>query len=356
MQRDGGLERKIVEQVKRNQDAMLDGILKIVSIDSTQSEAQENMPFGSGVDKALTETLALAKAMGFVVENVDHYAGIMKYGTKPGWETDPRYIGIFGHLDVVEAKGEWTNPPFSPAIRDGRIYARGILDNKGPILSCLYALYAIKQLGIELAHPIWIVFGTNEETGMADMDHYLNVKNPPIAGWTPDCKYPVVYAERGRAVFETEADVSHFTPEQFDLDLYDPEFGKLEFRLDEEHKLKVSYPASVTVEEIARKVTAKIDAALMDNMMPVFFPKDGTLCRVLQETYEQVTGLDGTPVTTTGGTYAKKVPNIVPFGPSFPGQKGIAHLPDEWMDIDDLMANAKIYALSLYRLGIEEQL
>ena len=68
MQRDGGLERKIVEQVKRNQDAMLDGILKIVSIDSTQSEAQENMPFGSGVDKALTETLALAKAMGFVVE------------------------------------------------------------------------------------------------------------------------------------------------------------------------------------------------------------------------------------------------------------------------------------------------
>lgn len=61
-------------------------------------------------------------------------------------------------------------------------------------------------------------------------------------------------------------------------------------------------------------------------------------------------------MTTTGGTYAKKVPNIVPFGPSFPGQKGIAHLPDEWMDIDDLMANAKIYALSLYRLGIEEQL
>ena len=45
------------------------------------------------------------------------------------------------------------------------------------------------------------------------------------------------------------------------------------------------------------------------------------------------------------------MPNIVPFGPSFPGQKGIAHLPDEWMDLNDLIQNAKIYALSLLWLG-----
>ena len=56
-------------------------------------------------------------------------------------------------------------------------------------------------------------------------------------------------------------------------------------------------------------------------------------------------------MTTTGGTYAKLMPHIVPFGPSFPGQKGIGHLPDEWMALDDLVTNAKIYALSLYELS-----
>ena len=67
--------------------------------------------------------------------------------------------------------------------------------------------------------------------------------------------------------------------------------------------------------------------------------------------YEKVTGDDGTPVTTTGGTYAKLMPNIVPFGPSFPGQKGIGHQPNEWMTIEDIITNAKIYALSLYNLA-----
>ncbi|MCD7909122.1 MAG: peptidase M20, partial [Clostridium sp.] len=55
--------------------------------------------------------------------------------------------------------------------------------------------------------------------------------------------------------------------------------------------------------------------------------------------------------TTTGGTYAKAMPGIVPFGPSFPGQKGIGHNPNEWMTVSDLITNAKIYALALCRLA-----
>lgn len=35
---------------------------------------------------------------------------------------------------------------------------------------------------------------------------------------------------------------------------------------------------------------------------------------------------------------------------SFPGQNGIAHQPNEWMDIDDLVTCAKVYAWTLYRL------
>ena len=68
---------------------------------------------------------------------------------------------------------------------------------------------------------------------------------------------------------------------------------------------------------------------------------------------EKYSGIqDGSAVTTTGGSYAKVVKNIVPFGPSFKGQKGIGHNPNEWMKMEDLITNAKIYALTLYHLGM----
>lgn len=92
---------------------------------------------------------------------------------------------------------------------------------------------------------------------------------------------------------------------------------------------------------------------LISNYDSVYFNKDSKMVTIMKETYEDVTGNDGTPVTTTGGTYAKLMPHIVPFGPSFPGQKGIGHNPNEWMRIEDIITNAKIYALNLYRLSEE---
>lgn len=61
---------------------------------------------------------------------------------------------------------------------------------------------------------------------------------------------------------------------------------------------------------------------LISNYDPVYFNKDSKMVTIMKKTYEDVTGNDGTPVTTTGGTYAKLMPLIVPSGPSFPGQKG----------------------------------
>lgn len=55
-------------------------------------------------------------------------------------------------------------------------------------------------------------------------------------------------------------------------------------------------------------------------------------------------------MTTTGATYARKMPNILAFGPSFPGQKGIAHNQDEYMAVADLRMNLEIYLRSLQAL------
>ena len=149
--------------------------------------------------------------------------------------------------------------------------------------------------------------------------------------------------------------------ERFNIDFQDQEFGLLEVRnyqleLDGDPSIQfsVSYPASVTVETIVnniKMVVSNFEVNLVGNYDPVKFPLKCKLVKTLVHTYEKVTGDDGTPVTTTGGTYAKLMPNIVPFGPSFPGQKGIGHQPNEWMRIEDIITNAKIYALSLYNLA-----
>lgn len=368
------MEEALLKKIDEISDEMISGIKRVVQIDSVQSEAKPGMPFGEGVNKALEEELKLARELGFETENVDHMVGIAKYGQGED------YIGIMGHLDVVPVGEGWNHPPFS-AYEDenGRIFARGILDNKGPTLSCLYALYAIKELKIQLKRPVYILFGTNEETGFEDLTHFLKVRKPPIMGWTPDCKYPVVYAERGRSTYRVSAAIENKTVfnqfineyilsdngfgNKLGLNIEDPEFGKMQMSnkklVDLEGKLgfdfSFSYPASISNDTIEETIKSKLSKGLqvecIHNYDPVYFDKNGFLCQTLKATYEKVTGMDGTPVTTTGGTYAKIMPNIVPFGPSFPGQKGIGHNPNEWMDRSDLILNAKIYALSIVRLA-----
>ena len=150
------------------------------------------------------------------------------------------------------------------------------------------------------------------------------------------------------------------TGEAFGIAYADKEFGKLQiknYRVDSQLRaleMSISYPAGITAGELVSRMRTALPNTCIEtitNWNPVRFDRASRLVQTLRSTYERVTGLDGTPVTTTGGTYAKLMPHIVPFGPSFPGQKGIGHLPDEWMALDDLVTNAKIYALSLYELS-----
>lgn len=366
----------VLNKVEELKDKLIADIIELVKIPSVEDIPQDGMPFGNGVNDCLIKALEIADKLGFKTKNLDGYIGYAQLGEGND------YIGVIGHLDVVPVDEGWIKPPFSGYIKDERIYSRGVLDNKGPTMSCLYALYACKEVGVTFNKPIRIIFGTNEETGMKDLQYYLQYEKPPIMGLTPDCKYPVVYGERGRAKFKIIASPLYinkffeFVSKYFlknkdyeknlDIDFYDDEFGKTEIRglnLRIEHEqcvfdFTLSYPAVVTINEIIEKLKFKIPDSLalelVHNYNPVRFEKESFLVKKLQEAYEEITGLDGTPVTTTGGTYAKLIPNIVPFGPSFPGQKGIGHNPNEWMDIKDIMLNTKIYALSFIKLDGEE--
>ncbi len=375
------LDERIIEAVNSLQDEMLESILELVRIDSVEGEASNDAPFGAGVRQALLKALDISSRLGFETVSLDNYIGYAQYGTG-----EDGYACAIGHVDVVPVGEGWKQPPFSGHMENGTIYSRGILDNKGPVMACLYGLAALKKLGLSLKRPVRIIFGCDEESGFEDLKYYLTKEKPPVYGFTPDCKYPVVYSERGRAVVRIYGEKEnlepffHFVNEYFigakntgdrlGIDFFHEEYGVMEMRgyklgcvkTEDGSSDKVSfdvtlsYPGGFSIGQIMGKIQAKaqeagLQAELDMNYNPVIFEKDSPMVKALQESYEIVTGKDGSPVTTTGGTYAKALPGIVPFGPSFPGQKGIGHNPNEWMTVDDLMANARIYALALYRLG-----
>ena len=365
------MEQEILEKVESLRGQLLEAVRELVRIDSVETKAQPGAPFGPGVKKALLRALEMGEELGFRTVNLNNYIGYVEYGRGED------YVCAIGHVDVVTPGDGWKQPPFAGYAEKGVLYGRGVLDNKGPVLACLYGLYALKELGYEPKHRIRILFGCDEESGFEDLTYYLSKEQPPVYGFTPDCKFPVVYAERGRAVIRIEAKETpsfcdfitqyfisaNHTGDRLGIDFSHPEYGIMEMR---NYKLwmngqtlsfeaALSYPAGHTIDEIMEKIREKAGehrVTLLQNYDPAVFDKESPMVQALKECYEQVTGEDGTPVTTTGGTYAKAMPGIVPFGPSFAGQKGIGHNPNEWMKEEDLMKNAKIYALGLYHLGL----
>lgn len=83
----------------------------------------------------------------------------------------------------------------------------------------------------------------------------------------------------------------------------------------------------------------------------LYISADSDLVKTLLKVYKDQTGIDGKPVSIGGGTYAKCLPNILAFGPIFPGDEVREHKPDEFMEIPKLMKNAQIIAAAMYEMA-----
>lgn len=77
------------------------------------------------------------------------------------------------HLDVVPAGNNWDSLPFELTRKDGRLYGRGVADDKGAALITLYCLKALKDAGVEGKNTLRAIYGTDEEKGMKDMETYF---------------------------------------------------------------------------------------------------------------------------------------------------------------------------------------
>ena len=367
-------------------------------------------------------------------------------------------------------------PAYGAEIHDGKMYGRGTTDDKGPIMAALFGLKAVKDANLTLSKRVRILFGTNEETGSKELEHYLEKEKPPVAGFTPDADYPIINGEKGITIFNIvkdfevkekgentlkyikggqaanmvpdyceagiistnaesivralrafvkddnsklsvvvnknlviikskgesahgslpelgrnaimqllafigtidlgDNDVSEFIKfvnknigmeihgESFGVCLEDENSGKISFnvgtinmdRTFASMTLNLRYPVTGKLEDMMNPFNNKIEGTGIRvekfvHQEPLYFSPDSPIIKALQKVYTEQTGEEAKLVSIGGGTYAKEMPNIVAFGPMFPGEPDTIHKQNEYITIDNLIKNAKIYAHALYELA-----
>lgn len=179
----------------KRKDEFLADLFDLLRINSERDDSQADAqhPFGLGPVRALDKFLEIAERDGYPTKNVDNYAGHFEFG-----EGD-EVLGIFGHLDVVPAGSGWNTDPYEPQIIDGKLFARGSSDDKGPTMACYYGLKIIKELGLPTSKKVRFIVGTDEESGWADMDYYFEHVGLPLPdfGFSPDAEFPIINGEKG---------------------------------------------------------------------------------------------------------------------------------------------------------------
>ena len=121
-------------------------------------------------------------------------------------------------------------------------------------------------------------------------------------------------------------------------------------------KINYRYPVTYSYDDCGPAFNAAFAAAgfTLDSethKAKLYIPADSQLVTSLLKVYREQTGLEGEPKSIGGGTYAKSIPNLLAFGPIFPGDEIREHKPDEYITIDNLMKNAQIIAAAMYELA-----
>lgn len=180
--------------LKAQHAPLKEALVELVRIPSVCDEGAEGYPFGPAVDCALRKALEIAGRLGFRV----HYGDGGYYGYAEVGE-GRELIGILGHLDVVPAGNleDWAFAPFDPVEHNGMLFGRGTQDDKGPLLAALFGVKALLDAGVGFNKRVRFIFGTDEETLWRGIKRYKENEELPAMGFTPDARFPLVYAEKG---------------------------------------------------------------------------------------------------------------------------------------------------------------
>lgn len=163
----GDLESWFTANDARMNDELVE-FLRIPSV-SARSEHREDMARAANW---LAESMASAGLTATVMPTPGHPVVLGEW--RKAGDGAPTVL-IYGHYDVqpVEPLDLWTTPPFEPSVRDGRLYARGSVDDKGQLFLHVKALEALLAVYGSLPVNVVVLAEGEEEVGSEHLEEFV---------------------------------------------------------------------------------------------------------------------------------------------------------------------------------------
>ena len=163
----------IMKAVDENFDEQIDFTAELVKYPSTRGQEQTAQDFmaremakrGLSVDRWKIEVADIENLPGYSPVNVSYENAFSVVGSQRSISNKGHSLILNGHLDVVPTGPveKWNYPPFEPRIEDGWMYGRGSGDMKAGLVSCLFALEALRRIGKKTAADVYLQSVIEEE-------------------------------------------------------------------------------------------------------------------------------------------------------------------------------------------------
>ncbi len=164
---------------------------------------------GQAIDETAEFTRQLLEKYGFQSDVMPSTGNPMVYGELTG--SGDKILLCYNHYDVQPAEplDLWDSPPFEATERDGKLYARGVVDDKGHIVCRLAAIAALKAVYGELPCSVKILIEGEEEIGSMSMEPFIEQHLELLSG-ADGCLWEfggVDYEDRPETVLGMRGDV-----------------------------------------------------------------------------------------------------------------------------------------------------
>ena len=164
------MKQKLEQAYTGLEDALIRDLRSLVEVRSVSA-------YGEGLDECASLLKEMLGARGFSVEVLRNREGRpVVLAEKRPESSDGRFLLLYNHYDVQppEPLEEWRSEPFKLVERDGRLYGRGVSDDKGDIVSRLYALELLNEIGEEHGVGVrWLIEG-EEEIGSPNLESFID--------------------------------------------------------------------------------------------------------------------------------------------------------------------------------------
>lgn len=164
-------DERLSREIAARREAMLETLFALLRQPSISTR-------GEGVRECAALVREILERHGIPAELLETDGFPVVYGELPALgagEGPVNTILLYGHYDVQppEPREEWSSPPFAPEVRDGRIYARGVGDNKGQFLAHILAIKLLADLGALPRLNIKFLIEGEEENGSPSLPTFV---------------------------------------------------------------------------------------------------------------------------------------------------------------------------------------